>query len=94
MSTILPPNSFVCVTCHQCQREQFIITNAAGKPTEYDGPGFAPSDQSIEEGIERMFSTDCNSCERIKSLNKTFIAEQPWISQPFDPLGNSSDDHC
>ncbi len=94
MSTRLPPNSIVCVTCHQCEREQFIITNAAGQPTTYDGPGFAPNDLSIEEGIERMFSPECNDCERIKSLDAPFIAEQYWVSQPFDTLGNSSSNKC
>ena len=47
MSASLRPDRMVCVPCHRCGRDQFIITDAAGLPVAYDGSGFAATGLSL-----------------------------------------------
>ena len=81
MSDSLPPDRMVCVPCYRCGRDQFIITDAVGHPVAYDGSGFAATGLSLEEGMDRLFNTECDDCERIKSLDAPFIIEQYWQGQ-------------
>ena len=78
MTANLPPNQMVCVHCHRCGRDQFIVTDAAGWPAAYDGSGLSASGLSLEEGIHRLLDTECADCERVKSLDAPFIIERYW----------------
>lgn len=78
MSVHLPPDRMVCIHCLRCGRDQFVITDAAGQPAAYDGSGIAAAGLSLEESIDRLFNTECDDCERIRSLDAPFIAERYW----------------
>lgn len=78
MAANLPPNQMVRVPCHRCGRDQFIVTDTAGQPAAYDGSGLAASGLSLDEGIRRLFDTECADCERVKALDGPFIIERYW----------------
>ena len=81
MSDSLPSDRMVCIPCLRCGRDQFIVTDAAGHPCAYDGSGFAAAGLGLEEGIDRLFNTECDDCERIRWLDKPFIVERYWLGQ-------------
>lgn len=90
----LPPDQMVCVPCHRCGRDQFIITDAAGQPAAYDGSGMSTSGLSLEEGIHRLLDTECADCERVKSLDAPFIIERYWQGRLFSALERGAAGHC
>ncbi len=90
----LPPNQMVCVHCHRCGRDQFIITNAAGQPAAYDGCGVSASALSQEEGIRRLLDTECADCDRVKSLDAPFIIERYWQGRLVSAFGPGAVGQC
>lgn len=94
MSARLPPDRMVCVPCYRCGRDQFIITDAAGLPVAYDGSGLATGDLSLEEGMDRLFNTECDDCERVKSLDAPFIIERYWQGRLFSMFEHGIANQC
>ena len=94
MSANLPPDGMVCVPCYRCGRDQFIITDAAGLPVAYDGSGFAATGLSLEEGMDRLFNTECDDCERIKALDAPFIIERYWQGRLFSMFEHGAAGQC
>ena len=94
MSASLPPDGMVCVPCYRCGRDQFIITDYAGQPVAYDGSGLAAGDLSLEEGMDRLFNTECDDCERVKSLDAPFIIERYWQGRLFSMFEHGIANQC
>ena len=69
----LPANTMICIPCRQCNRDQFVVTNADGQPHVYDGAGMSANGASLEESFRHLLEEDCNDCERIKALDAAFI---------------------
>ena len=53
-----------------------IITDTTGQPIAYDGFGLTGAGLSLDEGMHRLFNTDCDDCERIEALDVPFIIER------------------
>ena len=94
MSASLPPDRMVCVPCYRCGRDQFVITDAAGQPVAYDGSGLAAGDLSLEAGMDRLFNTECDDCERVKSLDAPFIIERYWQGRLFSMFEHGIANQC
>ena len=90
----LPPNQMVCVPCHRCGRDQFIVTDAAGQPAAYDGSGMPASGRSLEESIHRLLDTECADCDRVKSLDAPFIIERYWQGRLVSAFGPGAVGQC
>ena len=94
MSASLPPDRMVCISCLWCGRDQFIITDAAGQPVAYDGSGFAADGLSLDEGMDWLFNTDCDDCERIKTLDGPFIIERYWQGRLVSAFEHGAVSQC
>ena len=94
MSSSLPPDRMVCVSCYRCGRDQFIITDAAGQPIAYDGSGLAVAGLNLEEGMDRLFNTDCGDCECIKALDAPFIIERYWQGRLVSAFEHRATSQC
>ena len=94
MTAKLPPNQMVCVPCHRCGRDQFVITDAAGQPAAYDGSGMSASGLSLEEGIHRLLDTECADCDRIRSLDAPFIIEGYWLGRLVSTFEKGAAGQC
>ena len=94
MSASLPPDRMVCVPCYWCGREQFIITDAAGHPVAYDGSGLAATGLSLEASMDRLFNTEYDDCERVKSLDAPFIIERYWQGRLFSMFEHGIANQC
>lgn len=90
----LPPNQMVCIPCQQCGRDQFIITDAAGQPDAYDGAGLLLRETTTESAIDRLLYTECDDCDRIKSLDKPFIVERYRQTQLFGTFAIDAGNQC
>ena len=90
----LPPNQMVCLPCHWCGRDQFIVTDAAGQSAAYDGSGLSASGLSLEEGIHRLLDTECADCECVKSLDAPFIIERYWLGRLVSAFGLGAVEQC